>query len=190
MISLSTPFLVGGRLMWETPVEGLRVGGSIQTLRLDASLLTKNMPVNVRIPATLWVGSLEYLANDFLLAAEYSRWSSETDSDNPKLYPAVGSTTSERAYLMVGYRLTKWLQPGGYYSVLFPDTAHQRWPDGQQHDVATTLRFDINSHLLVKLEGHYMIGTAGLSPTINGGTKLGLLEPGWEAFFVKTTGYF
>ena len=29
-----------------------------------------------------------------------------------------------------------------------------------QHDVAATLRFDINSHWLVKLEGHYMTGTA------------------------------
>src|SRR5258706_165529 len=32
---LSVPYLAGGRLMWQTPLEGLQVGGSVQALRLD-----------------------------------------------------------------------------------------------------------------------------------------------------------
>jgi hypothetical protein len=59
ILSFGVPYVFGGRLLWETPLEGLRVGGSVQTLRLDTSLLTKSKTVDVRIPATLWVGSLE-----------------------------------------------------------------------------------------------------------------------------------
>src|SRR5258708_30440695 len=34
----STPYVTGGRLLWETPLEGLRIGGSLQALRLDLNV--------------------------------------------------------------------------------------------------------------------------------------------------------
>src|SRR5262249_32524896 len=39
ILDFRTPYLAGGRVMWETPLEGFRVGGSFQQLRLDAKLL-------------------------------------------------------------------------------------------------------------------------------------------------------
>ena len=59
-----------------------------------------------------------------------------------------------------------------------------------QHDLAGTLRFDVNSHWLVKLEAHYMHGTAGLDPTLNGGMPLDKLTRDWALFLAKTTAYF
>jgi hypothetical protein len=56
--------------------------------------------------------------------------------------------------------------------------------------VAATLRFDINSHWLVKLEVHYMRGTAALSSPLNDGRRLVDLTRTWGLFLVKTTAYF
>jgi hypothetical protein len=188
--SFNVPYVAGGRLLWETPLEGLRVGGSLQALRLDTTLLEGTNSVTLQIPATLWVGSVEYAAGDLLLAAEYSRWYVGAESSNPSIFPQTPTIASERAYAMATYRASKWLQPGAYYSILFPDVDHRDGRENFQHDIATTLRMDINRHWLVKLEGHYMFGTAGLDPTLNNNTPLTSLNQAWEAMFVKTTAYF
>lgn len=207
---LDVPYVVGGRLLWETPLAGLRMGGSLQKLRLDTDLLFDataystlqmmgRLPasfkgnVSVKIPALLWVGSIEYSAHDLLLAAEYSRWHVSVDSGQPLLFPGPMSnatSTSERAYAMVAYRFASWFQPGVYYSLYFPNVDHRSGRQSQQHDAAGTLRFDINDYWLVKLEGHYMHGTAALSPTLNDNLPLAQLSQDWGLFLVKTTAYF
>jgi hypothetical protein len=111
------------------------------------------------------------------------------DSSDPTLFPSA-STVSERAYGMATYRFTPWLQTGAYYSLLFPDVDHRSGRANVQHDVAATVRFDINTHWLVKLEGHYMAGTAGLNPMLNDNTPRTALDRYWGAFFAKTTAYF
>jgi hypothetical protein len=190
ILGLTVPFLLGGRLLWETPLEGLRVGGSLQSLRIDTSLIAQTKTVNAEIPATLWVGSMEYAAHDLLLAAEYSRWYLKVDSSNSTIFPQTPVMVSERAYVMGSYRVAKWFQPGIYYSVYFSDVDHRDGRDHVQHDLATTLRYDINPHWLLKLEGHYMAGTALLDTSLNGGRPRSALDRNWGVFLAKTTAYF
>lgn len=191
ILDLDVPFVVGARVLWGPPVDGLRLGGSVQVLRLDTDLLVPGASgsVTVRIPATLWVASAEYAHRDLLLAAEYSRWLVKTESSNPAVIPE-GSTISERAYALASYRVSPWLQAGAYYSLLFPNVDHRTGRESVQHDVALTLRFDVESYWLIKVEGHYMHGTAGLSSTLNGNRPLSALVPDWALFVVKTTAYF
>ncbi len=188
LVDTQVPFVVGGRVLWEPPVNGLRLGASLQFLRLDVDLLAPTA-VAVKIPARLWVASAEYAVRDLLLAVEYSRWWVKAESSRPDLFPE-SSTISERAYAMATYRLRSWLQGGAYYSRLVPNVDRRTWPDGLQHDFALTLRFDVNRYWLVKLEGHYMRGTAGLSSSLNGNRRLSTLTPDWALFAVKTTAYF
>ena len=193
----NVPYLVGGRVMWDSPIDGLRLGGSVQSLRLDATLLA-NSPLpsgvllssNIQIPAVLWVASAEYTAENFQVAAEYSRWYVGLNSSNPMFVPGTATVTSERGYLLATYRTNRWLQVGGYYSVLFPDVDDRNGRENVQHDVAATLRFDLNDHWLLKLEGHFMIGTAGLDSTLNNNVPLSSLDQAWGAFLAKTTAYF
>jgi hypothetical protein len=190
VLNLTVPFLVGGRILWEAPIDGLRLGASVQGLRLDTQLLSQMTQFDVRIPAILWVGSVEYAIHDLLLASEYSRWYVKADSSNPMLFPNSPVVESERAYAMVNYRANQWFQPGVYYSVLFPNINNREGRQNRQHDIAATLRFDINANWLVKLEGHYMMGTAGLTPSLNDNTPLSALDRYWGVFLVKTTAYF
>jgi hypothetical protein len=190
--SLNTPYLIGGRLMWETPVEGLRVGGSVQDLRLEASVSAGTgagaIAATITVPALLWMYSLEYNHNDLLLAAEYGRWRVDTRTSNAMVLPP-NRTVSERYYALAVYRFLDWFQLGAYYSGLFPNIPYREDRQNQQHDFAGTLRFDLNAHWLIKVEGHFLHGTAGLDSALNGGA-LGDLAADWTLFLVKTTAYF
>jgi hypothetical protein len=191
--SLNTPYLLGGRLMWETPVDGLRVGGSIQDLRLEADISAGSGPgaiaAKITLPALLWMYSLEYNHDDLLLAAEYSRWRTELSSTDARVLPP-SRTVSERYYVLAAYRFVSWFQLGAYYAGLFPNIPYREDRQNQQHDFAGTVRFDVNAHWLIKLEGHYLHGTAGLDKALNGVTDLGDLAPDWALFLIKTTAYF
>jgi len=191
VVDLNVPFVAGGRMLWIPPVEGLRLGGSLQFLRLETHLLpaSSSSSVAVNIPAMLWVASVEYTVRDLLFAAEYSRWRVRAESSNPAMFPET-LTFSERAYALTSYRLSSWLQAGAYYSLLFPNVSQRGGPQGRQLDAALTLRFDVNAYWLIKLEGHYMHGTAGLSSSLNGNRPLSTLAPDWALFTVKTTAFF
>jgi hypothetical protein len=183
--NLDFAYLAGGRLMWETPVEGLRLGGSVQALRLDAQLQGVMNPADLEtaeIPAILWMASLEYIGHNWLFAAEYSRWHTETKSSNPAFLRPTLPMTNERYYAMAGYHLLPWLQVGSYYAGYYPHYTVRSGDANQQHDVAATIRFDITPNWLLKLEGHYIHGTAELGA--------GRFEPNWTMFLLRTTAYF
>src|SRR6185369_9613713 len=114
-----------------------------------------SLAATVEFPVRLWLGSVEYAAHGLLLAGEYGRWHGKITSTNPKLFPET-ETVNERFYVMSAFRVARWLHPGAYYSVYFPNVDDRKGRDSFQHDVAATLRFDINPYWLVKVEGHYM----------------------------------
>jgi hypothetical protein len=202
---IDVPYVVGGRLMWLTPLDGLSVGASYQALRFDwtyniepavVSLLQMQgvlpadfmgtLPVELRVK--LWVASAEYQAGDLLVAAEYSRWIANLKSKVPTLLPE--DTTNERYYVMGSYRVTPWFTPGAYYSGYYANVDERHGRAAYQHDVAGTLRFDVNQYWLVKLEGHWMHGTAALDSSLNDDKPLSELALNWGAFLLKTTAYF
>src|SRR5262249_47974142 len=100
------------------------------------------------------------------------------------------SQISERAYAMCNYRFARWLQGGSYYSLFYPDVTRRSGRASYQHDLAATLRFDINAFWLIKLEGHFMAGTAGLQSTLNDNQPLRALAQYWGVVLVKTTVHF
>jgi hypothetical protein len=190
-LDFQVPYAVGGRLIWETPLTGLRVGGSLEAVGIETTAFIPSMsPLVIDNDSLLWVGFAEYAIGDLMLTAEYSRWRAKQRSSEPMLSPPIDQQ-SERAYAMATYRLTPWLQPGVYYSLYFPDVDDREGRDAKQHDVALTLRFDINDYWLVKLEGHYMAGTAGmLNPLRVNPPDITTADEHWGAFFVKTTAHF
>lgn len=191
-LAFYVPAVFGERLIWETPLTGLRLGASAEAIEFDTTAFITGVPAPVHITSQslLWVGSAEYAVGDWVFTAEYGRWRSYQSSDNATLSPSLLSL-SERGYLMATYRAAPWFWPGAYYSVFFPNVNDRIGRANEQHDVAATLRFDINQYWLVKLEAHYMEGTAGLVSSLNvDGPDVSNLDQHWGAFFVKTTGHF
>jgi hypothetical protein len=199
------PYDFGGRLMWSPPVEGLRLGASVQVARFDfdyaptaaeamayeaAGLLPASYDgtVSIEFPVQLWVASAEYQLHDLLLAAELGR--DYVHYKTTLLSPEI-TATSEGFYLMGSYQVRPWFTPGLYYAAQFPNIEQPiKKRSTYQHDVAMTLRYDLTPNWLLKLEGHYMHGTAGLSSALNDNRPLDELSKNWGVFLLKTTGYF
>ena len=184
--------MVGGRLLWETPIEGLRIGGSLQRLRLETELLDTSdpdMPVHVSadVPATLAMGSLEYAVDDFTFTAEYARWYTRVESSDPM---RESKATNERAYGMASYRATRRFQPSVYYGMYYPNAGVSDRSSAKSIDVAAALRIDLNPYWILKLEGHHFRGTADLTSALNPGTSRDSLAHNWLLFVAKTTVYF
>jgi predicted porin len=131
---------------------------------------------------------VEYQLQELLLAAEFAR--DYATYKTTLLLPEV-PTTVQGFYVMGSYQVRPWFTPGLYYSVLFPNIEQPiRKRSTYQHDVAMTLRYDLTPNWLVKLEGHYMHGTAALTSALNGNQPLDDLSKNWGVFLLKTTGYF
>lgn len=203
--NVENPYVFGGRAMWLTPIDGLQLGASYQALRFDgvyhfapelsvalesAGYLPPgsggNLPLKFRVK--MWVASVEYAANDLLVAAEYSRWIAGFESAAPRLLPT--HVVNERYYVMASYRVAPWFTPGVYYSTLYDNVEQRTARDHYQRDFAVSLRYDLSEHWLFKLEGHYMSGTAALESSLNEGKAKNELAKTWGVFLAKFTAYF
>ncbi|HMJ10940.1 MAG TPA: porin, partial [Polyangiaceae bacterium] len=199
------PYVFGGRVMWAPPITGLQIGASAQALRFDwdyqidpvlipilqgVTLLPADFanPLAVKFRVKLWVASLEYQRGDLLFSAEYSRWIGEFESVAPKLL--APKTVNERYYAMLSYRVAPWFTPGVYFSVYLPNVDERDARKDYQRDLALSFRYDLNPHWLLKIEGHYMNGTAALAPALNDGTAVQKLSKDWGVLVLKTTAYF
>jgi hypothetical protein len=202
---IDVPYVVGGRGMWVTPLDGLRLGGSLQALRLDldfqlspatvASLEAQgvvpagfNGAFRYNLPVKLGVASVEYAAQDLLLAAEFSRWRTDYEIRPPII--SDWHVTDTRWYVMASYRMTHWFTPGAYYSVRRDGSNGPEKRNNYQHDVAITTRYDITDNWLVKLEGHFKRGTLDVSSALNHNQSNLTAPRDWGVFLVKTTAYF
>lgn len=187
VVSVDVPYAAGGRLFWETPLEGVRIGASLLTGHIEADLRQLGTPVSVVTKQKLFLASFEYTVDSLVFAAEIGR----TFSNNALIFPGLPEMTSrqssESGYLMAAYRLRSWIQPAAYYSLYYPDREHREGRNGRQHDAAVSVRFDITPNWILKLEGHSMRGTASVQPGLNEGSTL---ANRWYLLAAKTTVYF
>jgi hypothetical protein len=155
-----------------------------------------------------WVGSLEYTYENFIFTAEYTRYFSKFNSNANEAGTVPNSFLNQESfYVQASYRFSDWLQMATYYSVQFdpdcrdglngtncgdyaPDLQNnpeqlQPRHDAWQKDLAVSLRFDVNDYWLIKLEGHFIDGTARVYETLN--PDKDYLERYWTMFGAKTT---
>lgn len=204
--SFETPYVLGARVIWNTPLRGLRLAGSGQVLRIEANYSAQpgvaelfvmlglappgfNGRLNLDIPAVLWLVSAEFARDDLLVTAEYGRWHVSFDASVPTIFPPT-DVEREQFYVMASYRFHDLLWPSIYYAALFPDISDRSAPSRHQHDVALTFRLDLNDFWLLKIEGHYLDGTAYLDSVKNEGVPLDELTESWWLFVARTTLYF
>jgi hypothetical protein len=190
-------------LTWETPLEGLRLGGTFDQLKGDIEVRTRN-PMLPKFDLDLklkhyYVLSAEYTHEALRVVGEYMNADFEVDVKLP------GSSTisrkSEGYYGEVSYRFSERLELSTYYSIYYPNTEDKDgktfkqisqavgkpglYPDylGWQKDACIAARFDITMNWLVKLEYHYIDGVGQLYPADNpdGVSRY------WNFFAIKTT---
>jgi hypothetical protein len=187
-LQLNVRYVLGGRVFWETPLQGLRIGASVLAVHLDANAFAAGMTIPIANQSLLSMASAEYATPRLIFTAEYALWHASQESPLPS---SNVTGTSERSYAMLTYRATSWFHPALYYALYFRDV-HNRDAAStmRQNDVSLTLRFDLNDFLIVKVEGHLMEGTADLVAPLSVTAPPPDPERVWGVFLLKVTGYF
>ncbi len=179
--SLDNRHAGGGAVVWNTPMDGLRLGATFSHVdwsyesALAEPLLAQLAPMGaqpievVRSKNTRFItNSGELSHGNFQLAAEHTLWLG--DLANPFLGLKINR---EAWYGLASYRLNEWLEVGGYYSVFYADRDDKEGATqpiahmGYQKDWTTSIRFDVNDFWTVKAEAHFIKGTASLLTTDN-----------------------
>ena len=180
----------GGRATWIAPLPGLRAIGYYNRANLvvDGTLTLPpfgpgqppvTIPVEAENDVQICGTGAEYERDDLTLAAEYQHVIvRSTPLGAASAHSAVGSNNG---YVLASYRFNPWFALGSYAAM-----TREKGMSGAhsyQKDLALTVRFDPDPHWLVKLEGHYMDGTALL---INSQNPDGY-DDHWWLFAAKTT---
>jgi hypothetical protein len=198
----------GAQVFWRTPIDGLRVGPSFLNAKADFDFQLDQMTIDQLVmsgavpadfdgraqlrlhDANLLIGSAEYDTGRWLFAAEYSRQLIHAETTPPGLLPdGDGDSDSEHFYALVADRMTDHVTVGGYASFQFNDVDNRSGEglpvphSAYQQDYAATGRYDVNEFWLVKLEAHFLRGTAAVSPADNPG---GTLDKNWALFLAQT----
>ena len=152
----------GGDFKWNTPVKGLLLGYANMNENITGTG-TYNSPYfgkgayeehSNKDRTNQLYG--EYTIGNLKIDAEYRRaW-----RDQQVFNGFFGVTTDTRgAYLSGEYRFSKRFTLGSYYSRLVPVWRENHGsPDNHLYDKVVTARVDINNHIDVKVEGHFMDG--------------------------------
>jgi hypothetical protein len=188
------PLLVTGyQFWWSTPVEGLRFGAAFDYgFNLDYGF---QVPTGAPPPFPAMISlsakgativqqySAEYLWKNWTFQAEYCNSQDSQDTTSP-----AGTTHSFGSnyswYGSTAYRFNKWLEVGGYYGEYYASGAHAVAADGYQKDLALSFRFDPKPWWVLKVEGHYIRGTALLDDNANNPVRN---DDDWFMLMVKTT---
>src|SRR5262245_21052427 len=186
-------FLIGGALEWRPPLAGLRLRTGVMGGELDVLSSTLYTGFAGPLPAALktntsihieqryfLISSLGYQRGPLRVSAEYYRQRFETETVLTGL-PAPGPIRNaqrfqpEGQYVQVAYRFARRFQASAYYSTLYADRDDHEGVgqiarglpehNGYEKDLATTLRFDITPHWLVKVEFHDVDGTQTVAPS-------------------------
>ena len=167
--------LYGGDLRWQTPVRGFTAGGSLGLAGVHFDVNLPQFAVPLTFQSTSDTNTALYGEFDrgkFYAAGEFRRriWNVVI----PQLQASLLSLDSRAWYLMGAYRVHRIVQVGAYYSrVRYARMATSFVPyllGDAGTDWVLASRIDLNPHLYLKLEGHYMDGTPmaqGFYPSIN-----------------------
>jgi hypothetical protein len=198
----------GGSIFWNTPLHGLKIGYSYTEFRNffadrfmgDGNISNRATPHYARrlVSAELshgdWVFALE-CGEDTALYYFKMSGSAPVPQDGPgpgntavPLRNNAGQDFRARyGYVSASWRITPRFELGAYASYsrdVLLGTAAYRF---SQLDYALSGRYDVNDHLLVKVEFHQMVGSGKLFDTLTHSQPVAGRDSSWSLLAVKTT---
>ncbi len=192
---LAPNMIAGGSLIWNLPVDGLRVGYSYYTL-YGGALITNPIDIGFGVTSfsgdlgyTTQVASIEYTRGKWVASAEYKYTKTTTNLTNNSalmggLVPAgsipnTALNEKDEIYFQLTYQATEKIGVGAYYA--YSDYQNSTI----DKDIALATSYAIMPWWLVKAEVHFMDGTHELGSA--GNTNAGVTEDTWNYYVLKTT---
>lgn len=148
----------GGDLRWTTPIPGFSAGASLNDQRPHGDYLSGGTLVDyhtTEYQTTQFYA--QYLFRGLHIDTEYRRGYRDGTTN-----PAVFIYDGISYYASGAYRVSKWVELGSYDSHYYANWRQPHSPPTNHvFDRAVTARVDMNAHVYLKLEGHFMDGYAG-----------------------------
>lgn len=164
----------GASLVWNTPVEGLRLGF---TQQLAPEIESATGPALSEIDYSAHVASVEYTRGKWIASAEYKHTTAKVEVLN---FPVPSAESDEdHAYVQLTYQATDKLGLGAYYG--YSDYESR----GFDKDLAVAASYALQPWWLVKAEVHLMDGIGNLGNA--GDLNPGATDETWTYFVLKTT---
>lgn len=207
--SIEVDYKYAGNLVWDTPIDGLRLGVSVDNIKMNTTaVFTEDFKLeNMFLPLARvgdkgkaeykklqsWVGSMEYTWNNLLLVAEVI----QTYKEYTMEFVSIKETKKSDPwgwYAGAALRLTDWLELGGYFSQTKNDdtdmTAYLPPIDYfiEFNDICGTIRIDFNRYWALKLEAHMLHGEyAKVNPDDPLSPDFRKVEEDWAMYAAKMT---
>lgn len=175
-------FTYGAALVWNTPVEGLRFGYTVQG---TDDMRAESGPVKLEMDYYPQVFSAEYSRGKWVATAEYKYVENSQLIRIPGFPPFVPpstirqSNTERQTYLQLTYAATDKIGLGVYYS--YADFGVR----GVDRDLAFATCYALQPWWLLKGEVHLMDGIANLGHAAD--SNPGASDDTWTYFVLKTT---
>ena len=210
IISVNMDYTYATNFIWE-PFDGTKIGGGYWGLAFAAPSSYLNMPDTPGGPPVMtfgdfdlkmdsYVGFAECALGDLTLTGEYMTSEYEMTLNGSPHMDGY-KLKAEGYYGAFRYRASSWFEVGGYYSEYYPNkedkegetaTFYEKDFEYWLKDSCVAIRFDINEHWIVKLEGHYMDGAAimfrsddNMGVNEMSGMPESLFEQYWELYALK-----
>lgn len=180
-----TGVVYGGTLKWETPLEGLMVGASVDSEHpggeVSAAPLSGTFESH-RFNLPFFFAKYEH--RRVMIAGEYSRLAATPTIYLNPLPPYIASADQRNFYGMASYRISDKLSAGLYYSSQ-NDHKAALGPARYQKDWALAARYDFTPYLYGKFEQHFIDGTAigfdsADNPNMQPNARMTLLKLGFS----------
>ncbi len=198
-ISIVITHTEGGMLVWNTPLDGLRLGVTDLIGEVEYELGQASIPANLN---GFLVISAEYDIGDVTFTAEHLGIDIETDVDTGG---AVSETVKiEGYYGAVSWDIAKWITVGAAYGEYFPNADDKdgseivKAPDDPpadydgplpdyyawQKDITASIRLNVNEYWCFKFETHFYDGLGLTSIAQNPPDES---EQNWILYLFKTS---
>jgi hypothetical protein len=157
----------GGQLVWNTPLNGLKFVYSysqFNDLETDGPLAPAPMfNAHSAIEKFSWnTISAEYLWGNWTFASEFQRCEGDVIYGAPPVVPSTRDIAGwDGWYVAAARRFKEKYEIGVYYGGLVQvnDSRGRSFPGNHQYDTAISLRCDLNEHVTIKAEYHWIEGS-------------------------------
>jgi hypothetical protein len=146
----------GVDLRWNTPLKGLMIGASDQRIDAQGNLSNGFYRQSPAYSPTFYA---QYVGGKFFASYQYARSIVHTEVQVTGSPVDDETSDSHLWFVMGGYHFTDKFQAGVYYSSELDAAPRDNSdPANFGHDWAISGRYDFNSYLYGKLEGHFIDG--------------------------------
>jgi hypothetical protein len=146
----------GGDLRWKAPLQGLTMGGSILVQAIDGSGPEGSLHI---APFQISGEYAQFSRGRWYFGAEHGR--SPFNVVITSLQGTFSLPSDTRDWFVMGsYRVAKKLQVGSYYGHYVNASYNTSLPQNYSKETVFSTRYDLNSYFYLKLEDHFLHGTA------------------------------